>query len=138
MRCELRPRAMMVAAETSYLADRNAIAPVIPSITDMFMEAILQKAAAKGVRSASWILIRLPHEVAPLFRELPGHSPEILLLALCAGGTALSHVNDAGFWLVNQCLGLSVPDTLRTWTVMKVITSAVGILCVLLAHRLLG
>ena len=54
-----------------------SIAPVIPSITDEFMEAILSEAAARGVRSASWIMLRLPHEVAPLFREwLDVHYPE--------------------------------------------------------------
>jgi DNA repair photolyase len=54
-----------------------SIAPVIPSITDEFMERILSEAAAKGVRSASWIVLRLPHEVAPLFREwLQVHYPE--------------------------------------------------------------
>jgi DNA repair photolyase len=53
------------------------VAPVIPAITDEFMEAILAAAAKQGVRSASWILLRLPHEVAPLFREwLETHFPE--------------------------------------------------------------
>jgi DNA repair photolyase len=46
-----------------------SIAPVIPAITDEFIEAILGAAAKRGVRSASWIMIRLPHEIAPLFRE---------------------------------------------------------------------
>lgn len=46
-----------------------SVAPVIPSITDEFMEGILERAGALGVRSASWIMLRLPHEVAPLFRE---------------------------------------------------------------------
>ncbi|PKB24902.1 DNA repair photolyase [Novosphingobium kunmingense] len=54
-----------------------SIAPVIPSITDAFIEGILQEAAARGVTSASWIMLRLPHEVAPLFREwLEVHFPE--------------------------------------------------------------
>jgi DNA repair photolyase len=54
-----------------------SIAPVIPSITDAFMEAILERAACLGVRSASWIMLRLPHEVAPLFREwLETHFPD--------------------------------------------------------------
>ena len=53
------------------------IAPVIPAITDTFIEAILAEASTRGVRSASWILLRLPHEVAPLFREWLGvHFPE--------------------------------------------------------------
>ena len=54
-----------------------SIAPVIPSITDHFMEAIIEAAAGQGVRSATWIIVRLPHEVAPLFREwLQAHFPD--------------------------------------------------------------
>ena len=53
-----------------------SIAPVIPSITDEFIEGILSEAAARGVQTASWIMLRLPHEVAPLFREwLSVHYP---------------------------------------------------------------
>jgi DNA repair photolyase len=54
-----------------------SVAPVIPAITDEFIEEILASAGALGVRSASWIPLRLPHEVAPLFREwLSVHFPE--------------------------------------------------------------
>lgn len=54
-----------------------SVSPIIPSITDEFLEDILEQAAARGVRSASWIMIRLPHEVAPLFREwLDTHFPD--------------------------------------------------------------
>lgn len=54
-----------------------SVAPVIPAITDEFMESILEDAARRGVRSASWIMLRLPHEVAPLFREwLDTHFPD--------------------------------------------------------------
>lgn len=53
------------------------IAPIIPAITDAFMEDILRSAAEIGVQSASWIALRLPHEVAPLFREwLEVHFPD--------------------------------------------------------------
>ncbi|GMM94497.1 PA0069 family radical SAM protein [Qipengyuania sp. MTN3-11] len=54
-----------------------SIAPVIPAITDEFMEEIVARASALGVDSAGWIPLRLPHEVAPLFREwLSVHFPE--------------------------------------------------------------
>ncbi|NYH93944.1 PA0069 family radical SAM protein [Novosphingobium marinum] len=54
-----------------------SVAPVIPAITDEFMEAILEKCAARGIESATWIMMRLPHEVAPLFREwLATHYPD--------------------------------------------------------------
>jgi DNA repair photolyase len=54
-----------------------SIAPIIPAITDRFMEGLLEQAGALGVGSASWIAVRLPHEVAPLFREwLQVHFPD--------------------------------------------------------------
>ncbi len=54
-----------------------SVSPVIPSITDEFIEGILDRAGALGVGSASWIMLRLPHEVAPLFREwLATHFPQ--------------------------------------------------------------
>jgi len=53
------------------------IAPVVPAITDEFMEAIVARAAEIGVQSVGWITLRLPHEVAPLFREwLATHFPD--------------------------------------------------------------
>lgn len=45
-----------------------SISPIIPAITDHEMEHILAQAAAAGARSASFIPVRLPWEVAPLFR----------------------------------------------------------------------
>jgi DNA repair photolyase len=54
-----------------------SVAPVIPAITDEFIEGILARVGELGVRSAGWIPLRLPHEVAPLFREwLAVHFPE--------------------------------------------------------------
>ena len=54
-----------------------SLSPVIPAITDEFMESIIARVAALGVKSVGWIPLRLPHEVAPLFREwLAVHYPE--------------------------------------------------------------
>jgi len=54
-----------------------SVSPIIPAITDEFMEGIIERAGAMGVRSAGWIPLRLPHEVAPLFREwLDVHYPD--------------------------------------------------------------
>jgi len=54
-----------------------SVSPIIPAITDEFMEAIIGAVGAAGVKSASWIPLRLPHEVAPLFREwLAVHFPD--------------------------------------------------------------
>jgi DNA repair photolyase len=52
------------------------IAPVIPGLTDKDLEGILEAAAAHGATSAGWIMLRLPREVAPLFRDwLTTHQP---------------------------------------------------------------
>jgi DNA repair photolyase len=45
------------------------VAPVIPALTDHEVEKILQAAAAAGARAAGYVVLRLPHEVAPLFDE---------------------------------------------------------------------
>ncbi|MCG8323966.1 MAG: PA0069 family radical SAM protein [Thiotrichales bacterium] len=52
-------------------------APVIPALNDKEMEAILDAAAGAGVGSAGYVLLRLPHEVRPLFRKwLEDHAPD--------------------------------------------------------------
>ena len=54
-----------------------SVSPIIPAVTDAFMEAIVARAGDIGVASIGWIPLRLPHEVAPLFREcLSVHFPE--------------------------------------------------------------
>ena len=51
-------------------------APIIPQLNDRDLEAILEAAAAHGATTAGWVMLRLPLEVAPLFREwLEAHYP---------------------------------------------------------------
>jgi DNA repair photolyase len=81
----LEPRAPAPAKRLAALArlaetgvpTHCSVAPVIPAITDEFMEEIVARAGALGVPSVGWIPLRLPHEVAPLFREwLATHFPD--------------------------------------------------------------
>jgi GntP family gluconate:H+ symporter len=51
-----------------------------------------------------------------------------MVLATGAGSLVLSHVNDGGFWLVQEYFGLTVPQTFRTWTVCETIISVVALL----------
>ncbi len=54
-----------------------SVSPIIPAITDHELEAILDAAWEAGARTASYIPVRLPHEVAPLFRDwLAVHYPD--------------------------------------------------------------
>ena len=43
----------------------------------------------------------------------------LLVMAIAAGATVLSHVNDSGFWLVSRFFGMDEKTTLKTWTVME-------------------
>ncbi|MCV7281080.1 GntP family permease [Mycolicibacterium flavescens] len=43
----------------------------------------------------------------------------LLVIAIAAGATVLSHVNDSGFWLVSRFFGMDVKTTFKTWTVME-------------------
>lgn len=65
-----------------------------------------------------------------------GMTPSAPLLGLIAisvacGATVFSHVNDSGFWLVNRFFGMSVKDTLKTWTMVETIIGFVGFFVVL-------
>jgi GntP family gluconate:H+ symporter len=69
--------------------------------------------------------------VAPLAAASTGASPELMVLATGAGSLTLSHVNDGGFWLVQQYFGLTVTQTFKTWTVAETLISVVGLLLTL-------
>ena len=53
-------------------------------------------------------------------------------VATGAGSLILSHVNDAGFWLVKQYFGLTLAETFKTWTAMETIISVVGIVLIMI------
>jgi gluconate:H+ symporter, GntP family len=74
--------------------------------------------------------------VAPIAVATPGTSAELLVLATGAGALILSHVNDAGFWLIKEFFGMTVPQTLKTWTVAETIISVAGLAFTLLLSRL--
>jgi GntP family gluconate:H+ symporter len=56
----------------------------------------------------------------------------LLVLAIGCGSVFFSHVNDAGFWLVKEYFGLTVGQTIRSWSVMETAISVVGVAFVLL------
>ena len=84
-----------------------------------------------AVGSATVAITTAAAIVAPLLAVAPDTNRELLVVALGAGSLIASHVNDGGFWLVKEYLGLDVPTTLRTWTVMETIISVVALLVVL-------
>jgi GntP family gluconate:H+ symporter len=45
----------------------------------------------------------------------------LIVVAMGAGATSASHINDAGYWLVSRFFGISEKDTLKSWTVLETI-----------------
>ena len=78
--------------------------------------------------------------LAPLFvgpGAHPGTSPELMVISIGCGSLFLSHLNDSGFWMVKECLGLTVGQTLRTWTITETIIGLSGLGMAMLADWLL-
>ncbi|MGH1525267.1 GntP family permease [Leifsonia sp. L25] len=76
--------------------------------------------------------------MVPLTAHLSTPMVSLLVLAIGSGSLFLSHVNDAGFWLVKEYLGLSIPQTLRSWTVLGCIASVVGLAGTLVIALVIG
>lgn len=65
-----------------------------------------------------------------------GADPALLALAIGSGSLFFSHVNDAGFWLVKESFGLSLGQTLKSWSVLETLISVVSLAGVLVLDAL--
>jgi Gnt-I system low-affinity gluconate transporter len=77
--------------------------------------------------------------VAPLVESAGQPEPfaALVTLAIAAGATIASHVNDSGFWIVTRLLGLSTAESLRTWTVLETVIGVAGLAFILIAQSLI-
>ncbi|MCF7542465.1 SLC13 family permease [Pseudomonas petrae] len=64
--------------------------------------------------------------------NLSANHMALLCLAMGGGGLAMSHINDAGYWMFTKLAGLNVADGLRTWTFLVTILGTLGFLMTLL------
>jgi gluconate transporter len=106
------------------------------SISPLLVAWVIAVAMRIAQGSATVAIITAAGIVAPIVKGIPGYSPNLIMLALCCGGSGFSHVSDSGFWLVNQYFGMTVAQTLKSWTAMKVIESVVGLGIVLAIQAL--
>jgi gluconate transporter len=116
-----------VGQYAGHLLMTSAISPLLVAWVIAVAMRIAQGSATVAIITAAGI-------VAPIVKGIPGYSPNMIMLALCCGGSGFSHVSDSGFWLVNQYFGLTVAQTLKSWTAMKVIESIIGLGIVLALH----
>jgi GntP family gluconate:H+ symporter len=82
--------------------------------------------------SATVATITASSLVLELVRGMSTPQVSLVVLAVGAGSLFFSHVNDAGFWLVKEFFGLTVGQTIESWSLMETVLSVCGLGFVLL------
>jgi len=117
----------------AYAGKLLAESPVSPLIVAFIVAGALR--LAQG--SATVAIITAAGIMAPIVKGMHGYRADIIVLALCCGGSGFSHVSDSGFWLVNQYFGMTVPQTLKTWSAMKALSAFLALGIVMLMQAFL-
>jgi GntP family gluconate:H+ symporter len=95
-------------------------------IVAAFVVSVLLR-VAQG--SATVALTTTAGLMAPVVEASDGLSSidlALIVIAIAAGATVLSHVNDSGFWLVSRFFQMDEKTTLKTWTVMETLLGTIG------------
>lgn len=101
----------------------------VPALLLGWLIAVLIRLATG---SATVATITAAGIVSPLAAGMAPAQVSLLVLAVGAGSLFFSHVNDAGFWLVKEYFGMSVGQTLKSWSVMETLISVTGLVMVLI------
>ena len=109
------------------IASGIADAGVTPLLAGWMVAALIRIATG----SATVATITAAGIMAPLAAGLEPTHAALLVLAIGAGSVFLSHVNDAGFWLVKEYFGMTVGQTFKTWSLMESVLSVVALVVVL-------
>ncbi|MGL6236918.1 MAG: GntP family permease [Segniliparus sp.] len=118
----------------------NWIATVVPHSSSSILLVAWAIAALIRVAtgSATVATTTAAGVLAPVVAGLPPTLVALAVLAIGSGSLFLSHVNDAGFWLVKGYLGTDVRQTFQTWSAMECVLSATGLVLVLSLAAVLG
>ncbi|MFC8597046.1 MULTISPECIES: GntT/GntP/DsdX family permease [unclassified Isoptericola] len=118
-------KAVLVEGGTGIAIGKAAVAMSLSLLLLGWLIAVLVRIATG---SATVAIVTASGIVAPLATGLTPTHLALVVLAIGAGSLILSHVNDAGFWLVKEYFGMTVGQTLKTWTVMETIIAVLGLL----------
>lgn len=97
----------------------------------VILAAFVMAAAIRVAQgSATVALITAASLISPVIAagEFSEAYKALTVIAIAAGSTVLSHVNDSGFWLVGRFFEMDVKTTLKTWTVMETLLGGIGFL----------
>ncbi|WP_448058473.1 GntP family permease [Cellulomonas hominis] len=103
--------------------------PISPLLAAWLVAVLIRVATG----SATVATITAAGIVAPLAEGLSPSHVALMVLAIGAGSVFLSHVNDAGFWLIKEYFKMTVGQTFKTWSLMECVLSVTGLVLVLLA-----
>ncbi len=101
-----------------------AIGAHVPLIVLAWLLAVIMRLAAG---SSTVAMSTAAGIVGPIVLHGHGASPELLVLATGAGSVAFGPLNDAGFWQVKEYLGLTVPQTIKSWSVLETLIAVLGL-----------
>ncbi|MED1203605.1 gluconate:H+ symporter [Heyndrickxia acidicola] len=104
------------------------------SLSPLILAYVIAVLIRVATGSATVALTTAAGIVAPIVAHMTGVNLELLVIATGAGSLFASHVNDAGFWMVKEYLGLSLKETFKTWTVLESILSVVAFAIVLVLN----
>lgn len=106
------------------LADMMTASPLPPVVLAFIVASLVR--VAQG--SATVAMITAAGIMSPIISGLGLEGPHLglMVIAIASGATILSHVNDSGFWLISQYLGMNEQQTLRSWTVMETLIALIG------------
>lgn len=107
------------------------------AVPTLLLAWLIAVAIRLATGSATVATISAAGLVAPLAADMSTTGTALLVLVIGAGSLFFSHVNDAGFWLVKEYFGMTVGQTLKTWSVMETVISVVGLGFVLLLSLVL-
>ncbi|MFI6977653.1 gluconate:H+ symporter [Embleya sp. NPDC050154] len=96
------------------------------AISPLLLAWLIAVAIRLATGSATVATISAAGLVAPLAADMSSTHTALLVLAVGAGSLFFSHLNDAGFWLVKEYFGMSVGQTVKTWSLMETIISVVA------------
>lgn len=91
-----------------------------------------------SVGSATVATITTASVMAPALSGSVHANRDLLVLAIGAGSSIASHVNDGGFWLVKEYFNMSVGETVATWTMMETVLSVTALSVILLLSLVVG
>ncbi|OCG09132.1 gluconate permease [Gilliamella sp. wkB178] len=111
----------------NYIADMMRDSSISPLIMAWFITVLLRLATGAGTVSA----ITAAGIVGPMMHTF-NVNPALMVLACASGSNTFTHVNDAAFWLFKEYFGLSLKDTFKTWGLLELTNSVVGLIIVLL------